>query len=235
MRGVGPATRVFTDAERERLKREYVIYRDAGRLGDLAREMGRTVPFLCRQAKGLGLTDYKHSRLYSKWKYMTESAARVLFEQFRRQRKPVIVFCRKRGMDNGVFGRTMRRFFPDEWEAEVENHQPRQSLYRFGRQFEYRVRDHLREQGYVALRSPQSRSPLDLIAVKPGTVLFIQCKRSGALGVPEWNALYHLAISAGAVPLLAETSVRQGQINYWRLLSAKDGTKREQPRGGYLP
>lgn len=234
--GLNRPVNVFTDSERERLKREYLIFRDAGRLRDLSREMGRSVPFLCRQARELGLTDQKHARAWiGTWKYMTESAARVLFERYRRQRNTVHAFCKKVGLDEGGFGRTMRRFFPDEWDVEVEAHQPKQTLYRFGRQFEYRVRDALREIGYFVLRSPKSRSPIDLVAIRRGAVLFVQCKRDGALGVSDWNALLDLAVSVGAVPLLAETTATRGQIAYWRLLERKDGTKRAQPRGAFLP
>ena len=53
------------------------------------------------------------------------------------------------------------------------------------------------------MRSPASRSPLDLIAFKIGIVLFIQCKRSGALPPSEWNALYDLAQSVGVKAVLS--------------------------------
>ena len=107
------------------------------------------------------------------------------------------------------------------------------SLYRSGQAFEYRVRDALRAMGYYCLRSPQSRSPLDLVAIKRGAVLFVQCKRSGALGVDAWNALYELAAACGAIPLLAST--RRRHVEYWRLLELKDGSNKPQPMGGFLP
>lgn len=46
----------FTQGEKDRLVREYESYVSVGRLDDLAASMGRTKPFLCRQAKYLGLT-----------------------------------------------------------------------------------------------------------------------------------------------------------------------------------
>lgn len=234
--GLNTPQPVFTDEERERLKREYLIYRNAGKLRDLARLMGRTVPSLCRVAGTLGLTDRGYAKMWSgKWKYMTEDTARVLFERYRRQRETVRTFCRRAGFDELGFARTLRRFFPDEWEIEVEAHQPKQTLYRYGRQFEYRVRDQLREFGFFCLRSPRSLSPLDLVAIKPGAVLFVQCKRNGELGVNGWNALLDLSRSVGAIPLLAEVAPARGHILYWRLLEKKDGTKRAQPRGAFLP
>jgi Holliday junction resolvase len=234
--GVAKPINEFTAAERERLQREYLVFRGAGRLGDLAKEMGRTVPFLCRQARELGLTDQRAAKVWKgTWKHMTESAARLLLTRFQRQRKSASVFCRNAKLDLGSFCRVMRRFFPDEWELAVETNLPKQSMYRFGRAFEYRVRDALREQGYFCLRSPQSKSPLDLIAIRRGCVLFVQCKRNGALRPKEWNELLDLAQSVGAVPLMAEISTRRGEILYWRLLARKDGTKATQPRGAYLP
>lgn len=225
----------WTTEDTDRLRREYVIFRNAGKLVDLARAMGREKTTLCAYARALGLTDPRHAKAWSgKWKYISEEAARALFETFRRQRAPVVTFCKKRGLDEGAFGRTLRKFFPDEWDAEIEAHAPRQTLYRFGRQFEYRVRDALREHGYFVLRSPQSRSPIDLVAIRQGAVLFVQCKRNGALGVVEWNTLLDLARSVGAIPLLAEVAAIRGHINYWRLLDHKDGTKKPQPRGAFV-
>lgn len=48
---------VFSDDEKELLRCEYKAHADSGRLKELADRMGRTVPFLCRKAKELGLTD----------------------------------------------------------------------------------------------------------------------------------------------------------------------------------
>jgi Holliday junction resolvase len=227
---------VFTEDERRRLEREYIVFRDAGKLDALATAMGRQKTSLCRLAKALGLTDPNHARGWrAKWKYMSEEAALAIWETFKDQRAGVRAFCVKKGYDDLGFSRTMRRFFPDEWEIEIEARMPRQTLYRFGRAFEYRVRNELREMGYFVLRSPQSRSPLDLVAIRQGAVLFIQCKRGGALGVTEWNVLLALARSVGAVPLLAECAARRGHILYWRLLEEKDGSKRAQPRGAFQP
>jgi Holliday junction resolvase len=129
----------------------------------------------------------------------------------------------------------MRRFFADQWEPEVEARAPKQTMYRYGRAFEYRVRDALRKLGFFVLRSPQSRSPIDLVAIRRGAVLFVQCKRSGQLPPGEWNELLDLSVSVGAVPLMAEIAKTRGEILYWRLLERKDGTKRAQPRGAFLP
>jgi len=99
--------------------------------------------------------------------------------------------------------------------------------YERGRALEHRVRTHLREQGYEVLRTAGSKSKVDLVAVKTGQILFVQCKRSGALPPAEWNALWDLAAMAGAVPVLAEQLTRGRR--YWRLDARKDRPGARQP------
>lgn len=54
--------RVFSEKERERLLKEYLYYRNRGELEILAKEMGRTKPYLVRQAGKLGLTSKDKSK-----------------------------------------------------------------------------------------------------------------------------------------------------------------------------
>ncbi|MEV6180145.1 restriction endonuclease [Streptomyces sp. NPDC052015] len=102
------------------------------------------------------------------------------------------------------------------------------SNYARGRDLEHRVRAHLRGQGYEVLRTAGSKSKVDLVAIKPGQVLFVQCKRTGALPPAEWNALWDLAQRAGAIPVLAEQLKPRGR-KYWRLTGRKDQPGRRQP------
>ena len=101
------------------------------------------------------------------------------------------------------------------------------SNYEKGRALEHRVRTHLREEGYEVLRTAGSKSKVDLVAIKAGQILFVQCKRSGALPPAEWNALWDLAQMVGAVPVLAEQLVRGRR--YWRLTARKDQPGARQP------
>jgi Holliday junction resolvase len=48
--------------------------------------------------------------------------------------------------------------------------------YKKGRAFEYRVKHFLERAGFVCLRTAGSHGFCDLIAIKPDTVQFIQCK-----------------------------------------------------------
>ena len=66
-----------------------------------------------------------------------------------------------------------------------------------------------------------------------GWALFMDCD---VLIRADLNELFDLAISVGAIPLLAESPlVRGGAILYWRLLDRKDGSRRGQPRGAFRP
>ncbi|MFE1192876.1 restriction endonuclease [Streptomyces olivaceoviridis] len=103
---------------------------------------------------------------------------------------------------------------------------PRSNYHR-GRDLEHRVRTHLREEGYEVLRTAGSKSKVDLVAIKTGQILFVQCKRSGALPPAEWNALWDLAAMAGAVPVLAEQLTRGRR--YWRLTGRKNQPGKRQP------
>jgi len=227
--GMDMSQNVFSDEEREILKKEYQRHRDHGRLDLLAERLGRTKAFICRQARALGLTDQGAQKRYSRWKYMTEAEATKLMDEFRTSTLTLDRWCKWKGIPKSGFTNTMRRFFADEWEAVIESKTPRTSLYRLGRQFEYRCRDKLRDAGFFVVRSPQSRSPVDLVAIKSGTVLFVQCKAHGYLGVSEWNELYDLATSTGALPILA---TREGarKTAFYRMDDRKGGRKTAQPR-----
>jgi Holliday junction resolvase len=101
---------------------------------------------------------------------------------------------------------------------------------RAGRTFEYTCRDHLRDAGYWVMRSPASKSVVDMVAIKPGQVLFVQCKVNGRLDPAEFNALWTAARAAGALPVLASRPAR-GRIEYLRLTARKW----EDRRNSFMP
>lgn len=221
----------FTKEEWGVLKKEYLIHRDAGKLELLAKEMNRTKQFLARKAGKIGLTDPRHRKVYiSTWKYMSEEVAEGIFEKFKKSRCTMGQFCAKQGYDDLGFSATMRKYFSDEWDHVLELKIPKQSMYRHGRQFEYRCRDDLRKKGYFVMRSPASKSPVDLVAIKKGRILFVQCKRGGALPVKEWNELLELSRSVDAVSVFAMIPPKtQKGVIYYRMNDYKDGSKRRQP------
>src|SRR5215472_4006395 len=102
------------------------------------------------------------------------------------------------------------------------------STARTGRDFEHRARAALDGNGYWTIRAAASKGLVDIVAMKPGQTVFVQCKRDGSLPPAEWNALYDLAHTLGAVPVMASLRLRHGLI--WHQLAArKDGTRRAQP------
>lgn len=222
---------VFTAEDAKYLKDHYTAYVNSGKLNELAAKMGRTRQFLCRQAKALGLTDRKRDKPYiSTWKYMPVDAAQVIWDDFKDTKLGLVAYCKKKGYDDLGFAKRMRELFYDEWDHVMELKKSKQTLYRLGRAFEYRVRDHLKAAGYFVMRSPQSKTPVDLLAVAAGIALFVQCKRGGLIGVQEWNSLYNLARKVSAKPILAMMDPKRAQgVSLFEMTDKKDGTKRAQP------
>ncbi len=90
--------------------------------------------------------------------------------------------------------------------------------YANGRAFEYATRDRLAGDGYDVLRSAGSKGAhkVDVLAVKPGQVLFVQCKRSGKLPPAERVALLRLAshLPGIGLPLLAYKPSARGGVAF---------------------
>lgn len=106
------------------------------------------------------------------------------------------------------------------------------SHYAAGRRFEWQVRDDLADNGYIIVRAAGSKgdAKVDLIAIKPGQLLFVQCKSTaGALGPAEWDRLVEVSAMVGAVPVLAAKGGRGQGIQYTRLLGRKVPRARTQP------
>lgn len=74
--------------------------------------------------------------------------------------------------------------------------------YSRGRSFEYQVARYLESLGYVVVRSAGSKGPADLVAVRPGEVLFVACS-IGGVKKPSRDALLEACRRAGATPVLA--------------------------------
>jgi Holliday junction resolvase len=76
--------------------------------------------------------------------------------------------------------------------------------YRRGDTFEKRVMAELTADGYACWQTRGSKSPADIVAIKPGETLLVQAKSGRTRpSHAEWNALHDLAARVGAVPLVA--------------------------------
>jgi Holliday junction resolvase len=96
----------------------------------------------------------------------------------------------------------------------VTNHYAR------GSDFERAIKAALEDDGYFVVRSAGSKGKVDLVAVKPGQLLFVQAKINGLCPPAERAELLRVAARAEALPIVAYkgTEGRRRPIRY-RLLT----------------
>ena len=82
------------------------------------------------------------------------------------------------------------------------NHALGRMSYSRGRRFEWIVRSMFGSRGWVTVRAARSK-PVDLIALKDGRILLIECKYNASMSRERRDYLMELARKAGARPLLA--------------------------------
>lgn len=100
------------------------------------------------------------------------------------------------------------------------------TAYKKGRQFEYRVRNYYEKLGYYVRRSYASKGIEDLIAIKArnpitSEVLLIQCKHNRKyipLSKKEKNNMLKLATKTGGIPIHAYSD-EKGHIAFSYLSS----------------
>jgi Holliday junction resolvase len=95
--------------------------------------------------------------------------------------------------------------------------------YQLGTALEHRAKQLLERDGYFVVRAAASKGLVDLVAIKPTQLLLVQCKRSGSLPPAEWNGLFDLALSLGAIPLMASKGPRGTQFH--QLTGRKTGKR----------
>lgn len=105
--------------------------------------------------------------------------------------------------------------------------------YHQGRRLEYKVIAALREAGFVVMRAASSKGAVDVMAVRPGELLFVQVKRRTPPGPGAWNLLFDMAAWCGAAPLLA-TCEPYKPIRYERMMLRKPIKRCKTTRDGAL-
>lgn len=134
-------------------------------------------------------------------------------------------WCAKIGTTTGTFRKHIRKYFKREYDEVVASKKPKSSQYKLGRAFEYSVRDKFKSKGYLVIRSAQSKGIADLVALRDGNAILIQCKRGGAISGEEWDTFYNEAMRVGAVPIIAERPTGRG-VRLYCLESNKSENKR---------
>jgi len=151
-----------------------------------------------------------------RWELVSPIVFEKLLLRFTARRGDIGAFCAKLGISAPGFDRAMRSRFGSKWALSKAGRRPKQSPYRLGRAFEYRVRDHFRSCGYWAQRSPASKTKVDIIALRPGEAVFIQCKRRARPSRRELNQLLLEAKKAGAKAFIASSKTGRG-IDFERI------------------
>lgn len=228
--GVDTSANLFTEKDYDKLRECYVVYRDAGMLDELAREMGRDKTTICGKAKMLGLTNKNCERKYLRvWKDAPEAVCRPIFESLKKSRLTVKEFCQKNGYGKSGFERRMKELFPEEWASMAEAKAGKNRLYKKGRDFEYRVKRDMERAGYTVVRSYASKTPADLTAVRDGRAVFVQCKLHDFYHVEEWNTFVDYCSAAGVLPIFATRGKDGSGISYFIITGKKDGSRKKQP------
>ena len=86
---------------------------------------------------------------------------------------------------------------------------------------ERRVKELLEDDGYFVVRSAGSGGVADLVALKPGQVLLVQCKSEAYLAPAEWNALWFTSVNTRAVPIHAAKLPGSRRVVWHRLTGPK--------------
>ena len=106
--------------------------------------------------------------------------------------------------------------------------------YARARDFEYRVRDDMKKHGFIAVRSPASKTPTDVYCIGYEVKVFIQCKTNGVLGPKEWNEFWDFCKSVNAIPVLAMKGKNGRGIEY-KLLTGRKVPRHRQPMKDWKP
>ncbi len=91
--------------------------------------------------------------------------------------------------------------------------------YRKGRKFEWQVRRLLEKKGWFTVRAARSK-PLDLIALKNGSILLIECKYSSRISQKDKSKMIEISKITYGKPILAIKKKYERRI---RLINLENG------------
>ncbi|MFC4225475.1 hypothetical protein [Lysinibacter cavernae] len=220
---ITPDPVVYSNPLIQRLRREYWIAVRTVGVRTYAAHLELTVPKLKSIVETADIPEFGTTPV--RWSEFDPVVIEWLFEAFKASSLNWTRFCSKNGYSPSSLGQVFSKTWPDEWTKVLEGKQLKSTRYRIGADLERRIRDALKLRGFYAFRSPASKSPADIIALRDGEILLVQCKRSGALPPAEWNALMDLCDQTGGRPIMVENPF-PGCTNWFEL------TERKLTRGG---
>lgn len=101
---------------------------------------------------------------------------------------------------------------------------------------ERRVAEDLAALGWFTIRAAGSHGLADVVAIRPGEVVLIQCKTDGQIRGGEWNHLYELARRVGAIPIVGQyATTTHRKIVYVQITGAHRDRSREWPHFQWFP
>lgn len=102
------------------------------------------------------------------------------------------------------------------------------SNYKKGYALEYKTKNVLEENGWLAMRSPSSKSPVDIMATKDNKTLLIQCKKTTkqeTMHIRDLDAFIELSKKHKTTPLLVY-SFNKSPVYIKEIKSPKETLKR---------
>ena len=101
---------------------------------------------------------------------------------------------------------------------------------------ERRVSEDLAKLGWFTIRAAGSHGVADVVAIRRGQVVLVQCKTDGQIRGAEWNRLYDLGETLGAVPVVAQyATATHRRIVYVHVTGHHKDRSREWPHHEWLP
>ena len=162
-------------------------------------------------------------------KYSTTQVAEW-FRAWKRSRRPLGQFSPPGAPGARTLARLFNEYHPDEYKAYIATRRKRAP--KVGTNFEVRCKNILEENGWFAIRSPKSRGPADIVAIKRERFpWFIQCKTDPKRLTPgERRAVLDLAFTFGGVPVLAYKGPKTEGVKWLRLDNDEEWTLDGAPK-----
>lgn len=155
---------------------------------------------------------------------LTTAEALRIINDFRKSGLSFFAFSNEIGVSESQLRKRLMSVVPDDFRASTEASRLKWSeVYRRGRNFEYRVRRHLMSIGYICMVSPRSQGAADLLAVRQGEILLVQCKMGCRVRRSERLRLIEMSEHAHGRAIVA--GLLLGECVFWEVSRANQRRK----------